>query len=93
MRRGSILLKGYGTYALDTDGRWFTPSDVCGTSTSRIFNPLAPDSWVRIVSDREFSEGPIERLVTSIESRLESALPKSFRSARPANEGDLNDKD
>ena len=57
-----------------------------------IFNPLAPDSLLRIVSDREFLKAPIERLVTSIESRLESAFPKSFRSVRPANEGDLNDK-
>ena len=57
-----------------------------------ILNPLAPGSLLRIVSDREFLKAPIERLVTSIESRLESALPKSFRSVRPANEGDLNDK-
>ena len=57
-----------------------------------VFSPLAPDSLLKVVSDREFLKAPIERLITSIESRLESALPKSFRSVRPANEADLNDK-
>ena len=57
-----------------------------------VFSPLAPDSLLRVVSDREFLKEPIERLVTSIENRLESALPKSFRSVRPASEADLNDK-
>lgn len=57
-----------------------------------VFSPLATDSLLKVVSDREFLKAPIERLVTSIENRLESALPKSFRSVRPVNEGDLNDK-
>ena len=57
-----------------------------------VFSPLAPDSLLKVVSDREFLKAPIERLVTTIEDRIESALPKSFRSVRPANEADLNDK-
>ena len=57
-----------------------------------VFAPLAQDSLLKVVSDREFLRAPIERLVTSIENRLESALPKSFRSIRPVNEADLNDK-
>ena len=57
-----------------------------------VFSPLASDSLLRVISDREFLKAPIERLVTSIENRLESALPKSFRSVRPHNEADLNDK-
>ena len=57
-----------------------------------VFSPLAPDSLLKVVSDREFLKAPIERLVTSIESRLESALPISFRSVRPTREADLNDK-
>ena len=57
-----------------------------------VFSPLAPDSLLKVVSDREFLKAPIERLATSIEDRLESALPKSFRSVRPTNEADLNDK-
>ena len=57
-----------------------------------VFSPLAPDSLLKLVSDREFLKAPIERLVTSIESRLASAVPKSFQSVRPANEADLNDK-
>ena len=58
----------------------------------RIFSPLAQDSLLRLVSDREFLKAPIERLVTSITGQFESALPKSFRSVRPVNEADLNDK-
>ena len=58
----------------------------------RVFCPLAPDSLLKVVSDREFLKAPIERLVTSIESRLQSALPKSFQSVHPVNEHDLNDK-
>ena len=57
-----------------------------------VFSPLAPDSLLEVVSDREFLKAPIERLATSIEDRLESAIPKSFRSVRPTNEADLNDK-
>ena len=58
----------------------------------RVFHPLAQDSLLKVVSDREFLKAPIERLVASIENRLESAIPKSFRSVPPANEPDLNDK-
>ncbi len=57
-----------------------------------VFSPLAPDSLLAVVSDREFLRAPIERLVTSIEQRLKSAIPMSFRSVRPVNEADLNDK-
>ena len=57
-----------------------------------VFSPLAPDSLLKVVSDREFLKAPIERMVTSIENCLESALPKSFRSVLPTNEADLNDK-
>ena len=58
----------------------------------KVFSPLASDSLLKLVSDREFLKAPIERLVTSIENRLESALPRSFRSVRPVHEADLNDK-
>ncbi len=57
-----------------------------------VFSPLAPNSLLKLVSDREFLKAPIKRLVTSIESKLQSALPKLFQSVRPANERDLNDK-
>ena len=57
-----------------------------------VFDPLAPDSLLKVVSDREFLKAPIERLVTSIENRLDPALPKLFRSVPPSNEVDLNDK-
>ena len=57
-----------------------------------VLGPLAPDSLLKLVSDREFLKEPIERLVTSIESRLRSAIPKSFQSVSPKNERDFNDK-
>ena len=57
-----------------------------------VFCPLEPDSLLKVISDREFLRAPIERLVTSIESRLEPSLPKLFRKVRPVNEADLNDK-
>ena len=57
-----------------------------------VLGPLAQDSLLKLVSDREFLKAPIERLVTSIESRLQSALPILFQSVRPVNERDLNDK-
>ena len=57
-----------------------------------VFSPITTDSLLKVVSDREFLKAPIERLVKSIEERLESALPKSFRSVPPTNEADLNDK-
>ena len=57
-----------------------------------VLKPLETDCLLKVVSDREFLKAPIERLVNSIEERLESALPKTFRSQQPVNEGDLNDK-
>ena len=57
-----------------------------------VFSPLEPGSLLKLVSDREFLREPIERLVTSIESRLESALHITFQSVLPKNEQDLNDK-
>lgn len=58
----------------------------------KVFDPLAPDSLLKVVSDREFLRAPIERLVTTIENRLETAIPKLFRRVKPKNEADLNDK-
>ena len=57
-----------------------------------VFSPLATDSLLKVVSDREFLKAPIERLVASMENYLASALPKLFQSVRPVNEADLNDK-
>lgn len=57
-----------------------------------VFGPLAQYSLLKLVSDREFLKEPLERLVTSIESQLRSALPKLFQSVRPVSERDLNDK-
>ena len=57
-----------------------------------VFEPLAPDSLLKLVSDREFLKEPIERLVSEIQGRLETALPKVFQKVHPVNEADLNDK-
>ena len=56
------------------------------------FNPLAHDSLLKVVSDREFLLEPLKRLVNAIQDRLETALPKVFRMNQPVNEADLNDK-
>ena len=57
-----------------------------------VFTPQEPGCLLNVISDREFLKAPIERLVRSIEERLDSALPKSFRIQDPVNEADLNDK-
>lgn len=57
-----------------------------------VFRPLSPDSLLKVISDREFLKAPIARLVTAIEDRLKSAVPKSFRTTPPKNEADFNDK-
>lgn len=57
-----------------------------------VFSPLAPDSLLQVVSDREFLREPIERLVVALQARLEAAIPKVFRTEQPRNEADLNDK-
>ena len=57
-----------------------------------VFTPLETDCLLKVVSDREFLKAPIERLVKSLEQRLESALPKTFRTQQPVKEADLNDK-
>ena len=57
-----------------------------------VFDQLMPDSLLKIVSDREFLREPIERLVTAIQMRLETAIPMTFRSEQPKSESDLNDK-
>ena len=56
-------------------------------SPRRVFCPLEPDSLLKVISDREFLRAPIERLVTSIESRLEPSLPKLFRKSTPGQRG------
>ncbi len=57
-----------------------------------VFAALAPDSLLALVSDREFLREPIERLVMALQTRLEAAIPKVFRTEQPKNEADLNDK-
>ena len=57
-----------------------------------VFKPIAPDSLLKVVSDREFLKEPIERLVNTIQERLASAIPLMFRTVQPKNEADLNDK-
>lgn len=56
-----------------------------------IFSPLAPDSLLEVISEREFLKEPVARLVNSIQERLESALPKCFQSRRPSKEAEVND--
>ena len=58
----------------------------------KVFEPLAPNSLLKLVSDREFLKEPIDRLVLAIQGRLKPSLPKIFQKIQPVNEADLNDK-
>lgn len=57
-----------------------------------LYQPLAQNSLLRLISEREFLKEPIDRLVSSIEAKLRLALPKMFHSRQPEDERDLNDK-
>ena len=43
-----------------------------------VLSPLAPDSLLRVISDREFLKAPIERLSTSIERRARVCSPQVY---------------
>ena len=51
-----------------------------------VFDPLVSNSLLKVVSDREFLREPTERLVTALQDRLQTGLPKAFRSTLPAND-------
>ena len=57
-----------------------------------IYQPLPEHSLLKLISDREFLRDPVERLVSSITSLVEPAIPHMFRNNPPANEPDFNAK-
>jgi 7-cyano-7-deazaguanine synthase in queuosine biosynthesis len=56
------------------------------------FSPLAERSLLGLVARREHLKPEVLRLVESITDIVRSAIPEMFRSNRPADEPDLNEK-
>lgn len=55
-------------------------------------NPITEESFIKMLSDREYLKTPFERRVKEIDNRLRHSLPLLFKSERPRNENDFNDK-
>ena len=55
-------------------------------------NPVAENSFLKIVSSREYLKTPFERRVEEIDKRLRDNIPMLFRTGKPKNENDFNDK-
>lgn len=56
------------------------------------FHELPSGSLLHLVSAREYLKEPVARLLASIRERLRPAFDRLFRTERPTNERDLNDK-
>ena len=54
--------------------------------------PVKDNSFLRIVSGREYLKTPYERRIEEIDEKLKISLPKMFKSNKPKNENDFNDK-
>jgi hypothetical protein len=54
--------------------------------------PISEDSFLRIVSDREYLKTPFERRVEEVDERLKRSIPKLFKTEKPKNENDFNNK-
>ena len=54
--------------------------------------PIAEDSFLKIVTKREYLKTPFERRVEEIDERLNCCLPLMFKSDRPKDENDFNNK-
>lgn len=56
------------------------------------FEKVTENSFLRIISQREYILEPVECCIHSITERLGKALPIAFQKYQPNNENDLNDK-
>lgn len=54
--------------------------------------PVKDNSFLQIVSGREYLKTPYERRIEEIDEKLKLSLPKMFKSNKPKNENDFNDK-
>ncbi len=55
-------------------------------------NPITDKSFLKIVSSREYLKSPFERRVNEIDNTLRHSIPLMFKSEKPKNENDFNDK-
>ena len=55
-------------------------------------NPVASNSFLKIIADREYLKTPYERRAEEIDEKLKISLPQMFKTERPKNENDFNDK-
>ncbi len=56
------------------------------------FEKCLENSLLSIISNREYSQEPVLRLVKTIADQMEKAIPISFQREKPTGENDLNDK-
>ena len=54
--------------------------------------PVAPNSFLKIIANREYLKTPYERRIAEVDEKLILAIPQMFNSEPPANENDFNDK-
>lgn len=55
-------------------------------------NPVAANSFLKIVTNREYLKTPYERRIAEVDEKLRLAIPQMFNSEQPTNENDFNDK-
>lgn len=56
------------------------------------FITIIKDSFLHVISEREYLKEPVQRLVYDLCSRLNKAIPLAFQKNKPKNENDFNDK-
>lgn len=57
-----------------------------------LYQKLADNSLLQLISDREYLNNPVERMVNSLMEIIRVAIPRMFSTTPPSNEADLNDK-
>lgn len=54
--------------------------------------PISENSFLKIISSREYLKTPFERRIEEIDKKLKLSLPLLFNTEKPKNENDFNDK-
>ena len=54
--------------------------------------PISENSFLKVISNREYLKTPYERRIEEIDRKLQLSLPLLFNTEKPKNENDLNDK-
>ena len=57
-----------------------------------LYQELAENSLLQLISDREYLNDPVERMVNSLMEIIRVAIPGMFSTTQPENEADLNHK-